>query len=32
MRKTHPIMPTYMFNDANVHELAAYIMSLRLPS
>lgn len=32
MRETHPIMPTYMFNDANVDELAAYIMSLRRPS
>ena len=31
MRTTHPIMPTFMFNDNAVGDLAAYIMSLRRP-
>lgn len=31
MRSTHPIMPTFMFNDTVTNDLAAYIMSLRKP-
>ena len=29
MRSSHPSMPAYMFSDANVDEVAAYIMGLR---
>ncbi len=31
MRTSHPTMPTYMFNDSSVTDLAAYIMSLHKP-
>ncbi len=29
MRESHPVMPDYIFDDADISELAAYILSLR---
>ncbi len=31
IRTTHPIMPTFMFSEGDVADLAAYIMSLHHP-
>lgn len=31
LRTSHPLMPTFMFDDTSVADLAAFIMSLRRP-
>jgi mono/diheme cytochrome c family protein len=31
LRTSHPLMPTFMFDDTSVEDLAVFIMSLRRP-